>query len=105
MIQQLNMMGIEAFEQSVDIKEKPYQTVKELCYQGLIRCYEHPILTRELSEINKNEKGKIDHPPKSFLRLEQEGKEDGSKDVSDCLAGATMTAMEKIGIGTGVHFG
>ncbi len=105
MIQQLNISGINADELSVDRHEKPYQTVKELLYQGLIRGYENPILRRELAELIKNDKGKIDHPEKSFERLEAEGREDGSKDVSDCLAGTTVTAMEKIPIGSGIHFG
>jgi len=105
MIQQLNLAGINASEQSVDKHEKPYQTVKELLYQGLIRGYENPILIRELAELIKNDKGKIDHPEKSFDRLEAEGREDGSKDVSDCLAGTVVTAMEKVPLGSGIHFG
>ena len=104
-IQQLEAMGISAFELSVDKDEKPYLSLKELIYQGLLKGYPHPILNRELKELIKTEKGKIDHPDKSYERYETEGKDNGSKDVSDCLAGSSIVSMEKISTKAGFSFG
>lgn len=102
-IQRLNSSGVNAEELSVDKKTDPYDTVKDLLYLGLLRGYENPIAIRELKELKKID-GKIDHPEMSWERLETEGLEHGSKDVSDGLAGSVFTSMKEINMNSGICF-
>lgn len=102
-IQRITMKGIESEVLSVDKKKAPYQTIKGKVYEGLVDCYYNPILSRELKELQNvasskldPRKIKIDHPITSAERLETEGDERGSKDVSDALAGMGFSALQYV---------
>ena len=101
-IQRLNSLGIVSETLSVDRDTAPYDTLKELLYLGLVKGYKNEILERELKDLIKNEKGKIDHPVVSWLRMEQEGKDKGSKDVSDGVAGSGYISIKEISLDTGI---
>jgi len=103
-IQRINNLGILADNLSVDRDTGPYDTLVDLLYLGLARGYFHPILFRELKELEKLENGKIDHPEMSWQRLEEEGYELGSKDVSDSVAGSCFTSIKEIPITSGIVF-
>jgi hypothetical protein len=90
--QQLDKKGIPCEILSVDRTMLPYNTLKDLLYQGLISFYHNPILIRELNELQINQ-NKVDHPKESAQRLKEESKKAGSKDIADCLAGAIHTAV------------
>jgi len=95
-IQTLNREGILADTISVDRTRKPYDTFKHIAYQGLINCYFHPVLVRELKELIVTEKGKVEHPKISMQRLREEGIKEGSKDLADALAGAIYSAAQDL---------
>jgi len=101
-IQRVLQMGINAEVLSVDKTTAPYDTAKSLLYLGLLHSYENTIAIREFDELIVDDKGKIDHPEVSWKRLEQEGTDLGSKDVSDCIAGSAYTCMEEISLDTGI---
>lgn len=103
-IQILNKNGIDVIELSVDRSNKPYDDWKELMYQQLIKCYPHPIAYRESKELEIGESGKVDHPEKSWERLQTEGTDLGSKDVMDTIAGASEDAMERIPLEADIFF-
>jgi hypothetical protein len=93
-IQILNEHDIEAKEQSVDRTTGPHDTLKSLIYQHYLDMYHYAVPIRELEELRRDEKtGKIDHPAHSRRRQKEEGKNDGSKDVADGLAGMVTTAL------------
>jgi hypothetical protein len=94
-IQLLNKAGIKSEVQSVDRDRIAYDTLKELIYKGLISFYPHPILLRELEELQITETGKVDHPEHSYRRQIEEGRMEGSKDVADAVAGVCRLAMEE----------
>lgn len=74
-IQELNSKGFRAEELSVDRDIAPYQYLKDCFFDSRITIYHYEHLITELSRLEK--KGdKVDHPA------------NGSKDVSDALAGA-----------------
>lgn len=80
-IQQLQRLGIEAGRLSVDRSLDPYNSLKEAIFEERLDMYEHPVLLKELSRLERDLiKNKVDHPPR------------GSKDVSDALAGAVYNA-------------
>jgi len=102
-IQQLRKAGIPAGEQSVDKDPIAYTTLKNCIYEGVYKGYLNPIAVRELEDliiVNMGRKEgsvykfKVDHPEKSARRWEEDGRDDGSKDVADALAGATALAIE-----------
>ncbi len=102
-IQQLRKAGIPADEQSVDKDPRAYITLKNCMYEGVYKGYLNPIAVRELEDliiVNMGRKEgsvhrfKVDHPEKSSRRWEEDGRDDGSKDVADALAGATALAIE-----------
>ena len=103
-IQRLLVNGINAGELSVDKTTAPYDTLKDSIYMGLVRGPSNPILIRELKELIINEKGKIDHPETSWKRLEDEGVEAGSKDVSDSAAGSVYTCIKEIPLRCGIFW-
>ena len=103
-LQRLLNLGINAAELSVDRTSAPYDTLKDSMYRGLVKGYGNYILERELKELIVTDKGKIDHPETSWLRLEQEGYELGSKDVADCVAGSSYTCMKEIPISCGIFW-
>lgn len=92
-IQILNKAGIPAEELSVDRNTKAYDTLKELIYKGIFDTYDHSIFTRECEELIRTDNNKVDHPELSYKRSLEEGKMEGSKDVSDSAAGAVYSCI------------
>lgn len=84
-VQTLKSNGYNAELLSVDLDTEPYEELKNALYEGRILFYEYNPLIEELKTLQKNIVGttrkrpKIDHPP------------NGSKDVSDSLAGVVHT--------------
>ena len=103
-IQILNENGIEAEQLSVDKTNDAYDTWKELMYQQLIKAYPNNIAEREAKELIVTDKGKIDHPEKSWERYKTEKIQKGSKDVMDSIVGAVLTAYNKIPVDSDVFF-
>ena len=102
--QDINRHGIDAGIISVDKTMVPYDTLKSKLYQGLLRYYAHPILQRELRELER--KGnKVDHPEYSYERQVTEGAVKGSKDVSDALAGVAFKIENDIHLDADIFFG
>lgn len=95
MIQQLNAKGIPAELLSVDRDRKAYDSMLSLIYRRSLELYDHPILYRELEELEESDNGrKIDHPYKSMKRSRYEDNIDsGSKDIADSCAGAVLKAI------------
>ncbi len=94
-IQQLNAYGIDASELSVDKNIKAYQTEKDLIMMGLYKIYPNRIWLREKKELIEV-KNKIDHPDLSNQRMEDDNIVEGSKDLSDCTAGVSLTIVEEV---------
>lgn len=75
-IQLLKQKGFVSGRQSVDITNNPYELTKAAFYDGRLELPKHQhCLTEFLSLEKDNKTGRIDHPP------------EGSKDVSDAVAG------------------
>jgi hypothetical protein len=85
-IQMLKKSGINAEVQSVDRNTEAYDTLKEQVYKGLLDIYSHPTFIRECEELIRTNSGKVDHPEFSYKRSVEEGRMEGSKDVSDAVA-------------------
>jgi hypothetical protein len=78
-MQLLKQSGLAIGYQSIDINTMPYDFVKNALYDGRLSMPEHPVCQMELAALEKDtKKGKIDHTPQ------------GSKDVSDALAGVVF---------------
>jgi hypothetical protein len=73
--------GIEAKVQSIDRTTVPYQTLRDVLYDGRLEAYDDGVIVLELEGLTKLPNGKIDHPA------------DGSKDEADALAGAVLGAI------------
>jgi len=93
-IQILKKAGIKAEVQSVDRNTEAYDTMKEQMYKGLFDIYEHPTFIRECEELIRTPRGKVDHPEMSYRRSIEEGRMEGSKDVSDAGAGCSKLCIE-----------
>lgn len=104
-IQLMQAQGIDAYSSSVDKTNDAYDLWKELMYQGLWKCYPHAIAYREAKELQIGEKGKVDHPAKSWERFMTEKIDKGSKDVMDSIAGLVQCAYEKIPVEADIFFG
>jgi len=87
--------GINSKIISLEKDSEPYDTLKDFIYRGDINFYLYPPLIRELTELIRTEKGKIDHPPRSKWRSREEGIHTGSKDISDCVAGIVSAMNEE----------
>jgi hypothetical protein len=96
MIQLLNKRDIKSEQLSVDKNDNAYQTLKELIYSHRLNYYNYKVLLRELEELKRVDKGKIDHPEISRKRSLEENDERGSKDCSDAVAGACLISLEDI---------
>jgi hypothetical protein len=106
-IQQLKNQGINAEVLSVDKDSTPYDFVfKELLYQKLVKGYFHKVAKREAAELIVTDKGKIEHPEKSWERWLNEGEitDAGSKDVTDAMAGSGFNAWQNISLHSGTGF-
>ena len=98
--QMLEKRGIQSDLVSVDRTRKPYDTLKGVLYQGKVSMYNYLVILRELKELQKTNRDKVDHPQKSPQRLKEEGLQYGSKDVADALAGAVYSAvLQELDIG------
>jgi hypothetical protein len=86
--------GIECTELSLVKTTVPYETMMDLLYREELDLYYYPVMVRELTELQYKD-GKIDHPNKSNWRAKEEGLPRGSKDISDCLAGAVYTGLQE----------
>ena len=75
--------GYPAEEFSLDRTKEGYEELKDALYDERVWCYEHPVLQRELAQLEDTVK-KIDHP--SFPGA--------SKDIADALAGAAHGCEE-----------
>jgi hypothetical protein len=82
-LQTLDSRGIDATRRSTDRDLLPWETLRDLVYEGRLEAYYDEIAVRELKALGIRRKaGKIDHPPH------------GSKDRADAIAGAVMGALE-----------
>jgi len=72
---------------SVDRDSSAYDTLKERIYENNIRYYRYEPFLKEIRRLELVEGKKIDHPP------------NGSKDVTDAVAGAVKLAAEHAGRG------
>ena len=73
--------GIDAKLQSIDRTPMPYQTLRDVLYDGRLEAYDDGILIKELEGLTKMPNGRIDHPA------------DGSKDEADAVCGAVLGAI------------
>lgn len=92
----LEEMGFNVGYQSVDRTDKAYLDLVEVMYEGRLKIYDYPILRHELFNlIHYRDKRKVDHP-KTVEGSDYTGKgaQEGSKDVSDSLAGALQSALQ-----------
>jgi len=82
-IQILASRGINAVKRSTDRDLSPWETLRDLIYEGRLEAYYDEVAVRELMALGIRRKGgKIDHPPH------------GSKDRADAIAGAVTGAIE-----------
>jgi hypothetical protein len=80
-IQQLVARGLEAERFSLDTNTHGYETLRDTMYDGRLIGYWHEPVVDEIRQLNLLPNGKVDHPP------------DGSKDMSDALAGSVVGAV------------
>ena len=81
--QDLELLGFDAEEISVDKKKDPFNNLKNVILESRLNGVRHSVLDDELKNLVDTEK-KIDH------------KKNGSKDVADALCGATWVARENM---------
>lgn len=103
--QMLRREGIKAETLSVDRDNSAYDLWKELMYQQIFKCYPQRIAHREAEELIMNDKGKVDHPEKSWTRELEEGVDKGSKDVMDAIVGMGKNCYDNIPVGNAFSFG
>jgi len=83
MIQQFKLREFESEVVSVDKDTVPYDTLKLAINEGRFKMFNQSILIDEFLDLEEDKlAGKIDHP------------EDGSKDLSDAVAGAVYSASK-----------
>jgi hypothetical protein len=104
-IQIMNQQGIYADEFSVDKSNDAYESWKELMYQQLWKCHPQDIANREAKELVINEKGKVDHPEKSWERMITENNDHGSKDLIDAIVASGKKAYESFNLEPDIYFG
>ena len=86
-IQSLEKDGFSCQFRSVDRTDEAYLTLVDYIYAGNIKLPYHPVFERELFNlVHFRQRRKVDHPS------------DGSKDVSDSVAGALMNCVEDEGV-------
>lgn len=82
-IQILASEGIDAIKRSTDRDLFPWETLRDLIYDGRLDAYYDEVGVKELKALGIRRKaGKVDHPPL------------GAKDRADAIAGAVMGALE-----------
>ena len=90
----LQNKGIKSEIISVDRDNSAYDTLKSLLYNDRLDYYFYAPLIRELEELQLMN-GKVDHPQISRRRALEEGDENGSKDVSDCVGALVKTLLSE----------
>jgi hypothetical protein len=80
-VQIITSWGIDAKVQSIDRTPMPYQTLRDVMYDGRLEAYDDGVVVAELEGLTKLPNGKIDHPA------------DGSKDEADAVAGAVVGCL------------
>ncbi len=84
-LQKYRQQGITAEKISVDTSMEPYDYLKLAIYEGRLSMYNYPIVLKELENLQRNAvKNLVDHLP------------NGSKDVSDAMAGVAYTLSTRI---------
>lgn len=93
----LEEMGFNVGYQSVDRNDEAYLSLVEIMYEGRLKFYDYPILRHEIFNlIHNREKRKVDHPKTVNDSIYNgKGENVGSKDVSDSIAGACLSAMKE----------
>jgi len=84
-IQDLNKAGLKSELHSVDRKTDSYDCLRDLLMEERLRMYNYEPFVEEVGQLQRVIKGtkvKVDHP------------EDGSKDVSDAVAGAVFHCIQ-----------
>lgn len=81
-IQILQSRGIESKRQSTDRNLIPWNTLRDVMYDGRLEAYYRERIVRELQSLMLLPNNKVDHPPNS------------SKDEADSVAGAVMGALD-----------
>ena len=82
-LQELEKAGYNVKARSVDRTDEAYLTLVDYIYQGRIKFPRHQTFEKELFNlIHFRQQRKVDHPS------------DGSKDVSDSVAGSIMNLLE-----------
>jgi hypothetical protein len=93
----LEEMGYDVAYRSVDKPgtDKAYLDLVEIMYEGRLKFYDSPILRHELFNlIHYRDKRKVDHPKAvKDSTYTGKGSDEGSKDVSDSLAGAVANLL------------
>jgi hypothetical protein len=98
-VQEFNKYGIDCEVLSVDKDPHAYATEKDMIMLGLYKIYPNKVWRREKGELIEDQhKRKIEHPEYSVARLDEEGINQGSKDVSDSTAAISKTIMEDISL-------
>ncbi|MFA6971401.1 MAG: hypothetical protein WC208_08380 [Gallionella sp.] len=80
-IQELNKMGIESEQLSMDKTLAPYETLKEGIYTGKVKYYHFQSFLDEMMRLELVKGKKVDHPANS------------SKDICDAVAGAVYNCV------------
>jgi len=83
-VQDLHKAGIKSEVQSIDRKTDPYDCLRDLLMEERLHVYRYEPFIEEIGQLQRTLRGnrvKIDHPP------------EGSKDVSDAVAGAVYACM------------
>ncbi len=85
-LQILRKEGFKCETLSVDRDTRAYDTLKEKIYAGKLKCYRYEPFLHEMRRLELKEGVKVDHPPHI-----------GSKDVTDAVAGAAFTTVQRTG--------
>jgi hypothetical protein len=91
-IQQLRLQGMRSEILSVDRNPGISHSLKEAIYTKSLNYFDHPLLFKELKELQATDGGKVDHPY------------GGSKDVADAVSGAHWNAVQDTTFETKVDF-
>ena len=85
-IQILSNKGIDCDELSVDRDTRAYDALKAKIYDNKFKCYRYEPFLQEIKRLEFVEGKKVDHPSRN-----------GSKDVTDAVAGAVYNITENTG--------
>jgi hypothetical protein len=98
-LQLLKSVGIDTELISLDKTNKIYFDFRNLVFEKRWVCHRHSLLLTELSNLQMAPDGKVDHPDKILeTKVLEDGsitedKREGSKDISDSVAGSVATCL------------